>query len=961
MFEKNDMMMSIDTSTPASAIPLESGRHKQEAPNTPNILNEPMLCRIAALFTPGANLAKAMTEGLKELCRLCNADEAAFFSIEADNVLLHRYHWSNKHSCQTMTLFARTSSKNTFPWWREQLKTGLLRIDDCAKLPQEAAEESMALNAHNIQRALAVPLNVDGTYPGFIVIAGGLLPAPACQTLEIASEIIYSAYVRLVVAGLARQSEEKYHAIRREIPGIILQIDQDGILLECDAADPAELPHPPVKVIGKKLEALLPSWLAKQIVEQMSIVLASRGTHKFEYNLPIKDEIRYFEARLVFLNANAILCFIRNIAMQKSAQVESQACKELLDKILVNAPVGILVKAMPDFHYTMCSQAAAAILNLPQEAVINQTDFDIFPKNVAKLCRQNDIDAIVENQTIDSQEVILDHSGRQKYLRTIRVPINQGNSKALLEIAEDITAIKTLTGELSAVEEKYQTLIESLDDHIVLFDFAGNILTANNAFYEIAGYSCEFKSITEHFKYIFPSSAEPLKRMLEMLIIENMTTAEYTIMHSNGQPLNLLAKFVLIKNRENTPDSVLAIIKDITGLKAVHQKLIEAREQADKSDKLKSAFIDIMSHEIRTPMNAIAGFARLMADATGSEQERGDYLNIINQKATELLNLISDIADISKLESKQLEIHKVTLSITQIMDQLYAGFAKTAHSEITLLKNIPAGFGNTSIYTDEMRFVQIFSNLLNNALKFTAKGSIEYGFLPPENNAIKFFVKDAGPGIPPEFKNNIFEPFWQVDDSCSGKLRDTGVKLAICKNLVQLLGGNIWFESEIGHSTIFYFTLPQMEVTNLPPAVALPQTTDWVSGNFNWSGRTVLIVDDNEISLRYLEAILQNTGFKRLRAESGVKAVLMCKEIPAIDIVLMDIQMPGMNGLEATAEIKKFRKNLPVVAQTAHALSNDRQDILAAGCDEYIAKPIKKLDLLKIISMFVPPNSNSCS
>ena len=230
--------------------------------------------------------------------------------------------------------------------------------------------------------------------------------------------------------------------------------------------------------------------------------------------------------------------------------------------------------------------------------------------------------------------------------------------------------------------------------------------------------------------------------------------------------------------------------------------------------------------------------------------------------------------------------------------------------------------------------------------------------MPPENNLIKFFVKDTGTGISQEFKNIIFEPFRQVDDSYTRKFRGAGLGLAICMDLVKLLGGNIWFESEVGQGTTFYFTLPQMEAEAAPaPAPAAP-AADWVSGNFNWDGRTVLIVDDNEICLRYLEAILHNTGFKLLRAESGVKAVMMCKEDPSIDIVLMDIQMPGMNGMEATAEIKKLRKDLPVIAQTAHALSNDRQHILDAGCDEYIAKPIKKLDLLKIISQFIPPHAS---
>ena len=925
-----------------------------------NTLAEQMLYRISSSFAQNPDIEKVIPENLEELCRLCGADEAALFSMEADNAFIHQYHWTSRNDSQTQTLFSRTSSKITFPWWREQLKKGILRIDDCSILPDGAEQESFVLNAHNIKRLLAVPLSLSSSLPCFIVLAGPRqdLTESACRTLETAGEMIYSAYIRVAVAGAARASEEKCRAIRRVIPDIIMQISKDGVFIECDATDPDDLPQPAEKVIDKKLEAMFPPWLAKKILDNINIVLVTRETQKFEYALPVKDEIRYFEARLAFLNENEVLCLIRNITAQKTIQTENQDCKDVLDKIYSNIPVGIFIKAMPDFHYDICNEAAAAILNIPKEEILNKTDFDIFPKDVAKLRRQNDIDAIVENQTIDSQEIIIDRAGQRKCLRTIKLPVSRANSKCLLEISEDITDKNKISEELISSEEKYRTLIESSDDRIVLFDLEGNILLANNAFYDTAGYSREDKSIADHFKYIFPSAEKPFRKMIEMLMAETMTSAEYKIPHKSGKELDMLAKFILIKNKGHIPDSVLGIIKDITELKTVHQKLIEARDQAERSDKLKSAFLANMSHEIRTPMNAIVGFANLLADSNATDQERIDYINIINQNSSELLNLISDIVDISKLESGQLETHKVNLSIQQVINQLYAGFSKITNAEIKLLKIIPDGFENASIYTDEARFVQIFSNLLNNSLKFTSKGTIEYGFMPPENNLIKFFVKDTGTGISQEFKNIIFEPFRQVDDSYTRKFRGAGLGLAICMDLVKLLGGNIWFESEVGQGTTFYFTLPKMEAEAAPaPAPAAP-AADWVSGNFNWDGRTVLIVDDNEICLRYLEAILHNTGFKLLRAESGVKAVMMCKEDPSIDIVLMDIQMPGMNGMEATAEIKKLRKDLPVIAQTAHALSNDRQHILDAGCDEYIAKPIKKLDLLKIISQFIPPHAS---
>ncbi|MHB9140164.1 MAG: PAS domain S-box protein, partial [Victivallaceae bacterium] len=753
-------------------------------------------------------------------------------------------------------------------------------------------------------------------------------------------------------------SREKYWSITRGIPDIVMRISRDGTYLECDTAIHDDLPLPPEQLIGKKIGELMPDALARQTLDCIAAAIDTGKTQTFEYELPAKDAIRHFEARLAAMNKNEVLCLVRNITAQKTAQAEIQNYKDFLDKIFDHMPIGIFTKALPDFRYNMCNKAAAAILSLPQEEILDKTDFDIFPKDVAKLCRMNDIDAILEDQIIDCEEVITDNNGLKKCLRTIKLPINRNNSKFLLEIAEDITDKKKIMDELKTSEEKYRSLIEAADDRIALFDLDGNILLANNAFYDTAGYSREEKSGKDYFKYVSPASENPFQSLIELLMAENMTSVEYKHPDKNGRELNMLAKFVLIKNSESKPYAMLGVIRDITELKNIHQRLVEAKEQAEKSDKLKSAFLANMSHEIRTPMSAIVGFANLLADPEASNQERLEYINIINQNSNELLDLITDIVDISKLESGLLETHKVWLSIPQVMDQLYERFSKLTRAEIKLRQSVPDGFEKTMIHTDENRFIQVFNNLLSNSLKFTAKGSIEFGFFPPENNEVKFFVKDTGTGIAPEFSNIIFEPFRQADDSYSRKFRGTGLGLSICMNLVKLLGGNIWFESDLGNGTTFFFTLPLPESRELPEYAPATQAADWVSENFTWSGKTVLIVDDNEICLRYLEAILQNTGFRLLRAESGIKAVMMCRENPDIDVVLMDIQMPGMNGLEATAEIKKIKANMPVIAQTAHALSNDRQNIMSAGCDEYITKPIKKLDLLKIIAAFVPPHSS---
>jgi PAS domain S-box-containing protein len=373
--------------------------------------------------------------------------------------------------------------------------------------------------------------------------------------------------------------------------------------------------------------------------------------------------------------------------------------------------------------------------------------------------------------------------------------------------------------------------------------------------------------------------------------------------------------------------------------KQLENELIRAKEKAEESDRLKSAFLANMSHEIRTPMNGILGMTQLLAIPDISGDQRKEYLELINKNSETLLNLIDDIVDVSKIEAGQMKIIKKPFRLNPLFDQLIMLFSSSSvykskkSIELVISKSLP---DNTTIFTDPDRLRQIFINLIGNSLKFTEIGYVEFGYYL-ESGKLLFFVKDSGIGIPSEKQKVIFDRFTQADDSLTRKFGGSGLGLAISKGLIELLGGHIWVKSDLQQGSTFYFTIPY-----IPADQSEEQDKENLisPAEYNWNGRSFLVVEDDKVSYKFLEGIFRKTGAKILHADNGLKAIDYCKTHPEIDIVLMDIQLPEMSGLDATRIIKAIRKDLPIIAQTANAMSDDKEKCLEVGCVDYVSKPI---------------------
>ncbi|MBI9053971.1 MAG: response regulator [Bacteroidales bacterium] len=375
-----------------------------------------------------------------------------------------------------------------------------------------------------------------------------------------------------------------------------------------------------------------------------------------------------------------------------------------------------------------------------------------------------------------------------------------------------------------------------------------------------------------------------------------------------------------------------------------------AKEKAEESDQLKSSFLANMSHEVRTPMNGIMGFSQFLKAPDLDQENKLRYINIINDSCQQLLRIIEDILEISKLETGQIELTFEEFKISEIVNGVYIN-----HVDLCEKKGIRLSLNNEIsiervLLSDKMKIIQILNNLLNNALKFTHEGKIEIGAID-RNDHVEIYVQDTGIGIENEIKEKIFERFRQAETTMSRTYGGTGLGLAIAKGYIELMNGEIWVDSNIGSGSSFYFKLPFKKVNKLQKELEQNETID---PDIKYNEAMVLVAEDEEINFQYIKRVFNGLGIDQvIRAHNGQEAVDICNERSNISLIMMDLKMPILNGFEATKRIKLLNNKIPIVAQTALAIPGDKQKALDAGCDDYISKPIDYDHLLNLIEKYI--------
>ncbi|MBN1118898.1 MAG: response regulator [Bacteroidales bacterium] len=544
----------------------------------------------------------------------------------------------------------------------------------------------------------------------------------------------------------------------------------------------------------------------------------------------------------------------------------------------------------------------------------------------------------------------------------------QGEIDEIEGIISNISARKFAEEKLVESEAQKKAIINNLPQLAWLKSVDGIYLSVNDTFARSVELKTEDIIGKTDFE-VYEFDVADKYRKEDRFVIKNkkqFSTEEITgdqywetykapVFDNQGNVIGVTGVSFNITNRKNSEEEIRAYGEKLAvqnvKLKLVNDELSLAKNKAEEADRLKSAFLANMSHEIRTPMNAILGFATLLRDRKLSEDKKAEFVNLINANCRQLLHIITDIIDISKIEANQITLFKKDFNINKVLYVLKQNFISqitASKKDIKLIITPELDDAEAIVNTDKVRLEQILSNLLSNAIKFTEKGTIELGYkINRISKEIEFFVKDTGIGMTDKEQEVIFERFRQVSSAYNKLYGGTGLGLSICKGLVDKLEGNIWVNSEVEEGSTFHVSLPFTH--GQTPAV------EPIAYNklYTWQGKTILIAEDEKTNYSLLENIILPTKAKVIWVKNGIDAIEACKNNSNIDLVLMDIKMPDMNGLEATKRIKKFREELPIIAQTAFAMPQDADNCLRAGCDDYLAKPLGIDDILNKINKYI--------
>ncbi len=455
------------------------------------------------------------------------------------------------------------------------------------------------------------------------------------------------------------------------------------------------------------------------------------------------------------------------------------------------------------------------------------------------------------------------------------------------------------------------------------------------------------------FKLLSRKIPEHLCRKTEeYLMIENIYSMGFYYKGSIGGAIIILLKEGLYLNNQTLLENIINQASVSLSQKQSETSLKIAKGMAEESDRLKSAFLMNLSHEVRTPLNGIMGFSQILQEREFSFDKRKEFLNIIYDKAGQLLQILNDILDLSKIESDQMKIGKDDFYLNDIFHELYDTFnlylEKQKLTSIHLSYTCQLTRDETRLYTDRSRLSQILRNLISNAIKFTEEGSVAFGYRYQEPHNLLFFVQDTGIGIAPEKQEEIFKPFRQADETTSRDYEGTGLGLSISQSLVKIFGGQVWIESEVNKGSTFYFTIPFSKHKyhqNQEPAT--PKRS-----SYSWSGQKVLIVEDDPVSLEFMKEILDGTNAQIITAKNGKEGLQRFQKNKGISLILMDVRLPDISGLDVVKKIRTTNSNIPIIAQTAYTMDQNAKKCQEAGCNDYLTKPIDIKTMMKLMNKY---------
>lgn len=601
------------------------------------------------------------------------------------------------------------------------------------------------------------------------------------------------------------------------------------------------------------------------------------------------------------------------------------------------------------------SQQGLELLNATNDEIIGKSLFDFMPKEEAKKVSAIFKKLIKNREPIKDLEYWnIDKNGEMICLLTNGVPIinEKGEFKGYRGVDKNITERKVAENALrqSEAELNYAQEIGKMGSWHHHLPTKKHMWSKN--MFRMLGLDMMDTNIAflVYLNHIHPED-RPLIDLYLQKILQTRDGASFEMryMMDNGKMIWLHNNIRPTFEKEELTE-LHGVITDITEKKNTELDLIKAKESAEASDRLKTAFMNNISHEIRTPLNGILGFTEVLADPTLASRDKDIYAAMLYNSSERLINTVTNFLDISLLTSGNQRVVKKEMNLTLLLRQVMEKFKNlSAQKNLALSLELPFGENDMIIISDKDLLEKILTQLTDNAVKFTSRGSVTLGCRINENELL-FFVRDTGVGIHEQSRQQIFDYFMQENTASNRGYEGSGLGLTIARGFIGLLGGKIWMESKKGQGSTFYFSIPLEQVVK-----AKSQKRGGRTDGSDKQKQMILIAEDDDTNFFYISILLKNDSLALLHAHNGIEAVELCKEHPETELVLMDLKMPEMDGFEATRQIKSIRENLPIIAVSAYSGSEEQQKAFEAGCDEFITKPIKKEQLLQKLEEFSIP------
>jgi PAS domain S-box-containing protein len=768
-------------------------------------------------------------------------------------------------------------------------------------------------------------------------------------------------YIEGIVEDITEKKESfvNYKSLLDAIPDMMARIRKDYLILDIKPGEGMFSEQGQSDIfIGHKIDDLpFGDNIIKKFKEIITEVINKNVPIIYEYSINLLGKERYYYSRTVKNGDDEVVVIVKDITEETNLSIALMNSKEFAENLMKTANVmivGLDIKG----NVIIFNESAEKLTGYKRNEIIGKnwfTGISILSKEDVLRLREV-FDHLIGDKEKDSvvENVIITKEGEIKYILWRNNEIKEnGKVTGTISFGLDISERKNYIEEIISSrnnamksEKKYRELIETLQEGIWSIDNESTTTYVNDRMCDMLGYKSNEIIGKSLFNFMSEKSVNEAKYYLERRKQGIIEQHDFEFIKKDGTKIYTTLETGPLKNDDGEYIGAIAGIIDISERKKYEEDLIEARNKAEQSDKMKLEFLANMSHDLRTPMNSIIGFSDLLKTNDLTKSEKNDYINTIINNGKFLMALIDDIIDISKIDSKSLKIDNVDFELNKLMEELRLTYSKKIKDKkLEIIIDVDVN-KNIIINTDKYRLRQILMNLIGNAVKFTNDGYVKFGYKILNGKQLEIYVEDTGPGIERQNQKIIFERFKQIGNG-SNKFKGAGLGLSIAKSLTELLGfREIKLISELEKGSKFYFIVPYtVKPYNYITEVKLLRSQK----KMNFTGKKILVVEDNAESRTIIKSYLLPTNATIIEIPDGNKIIEVLKN-NHIDLILLDLGLPGKDGYQVLEEIREFDDRLPVIIESALAMPDQKSRAFELGCDDYINKPYSRDDFLNKIN-----------